>query len=73
VFFTTVTYPENESLKFMVAPEQERVVERLRQGVGQAKNKTESANYRALEDLAQQVETWKAEGATPAAAHFAIL
>ena len=73
VFFTTVTYPENESLKFMAAAEQGRVVERLHQGVGKAKNKTESANYRALEDLCQQVETWMAEGATPAAAHFAIL
>jgi MoaA/NifB/PqqE/SkfB family radical SAM enzyme len=73
VFFTTVTYPENESLKFMAAPDQERVAEHLSRGVGNAKNKTESANYRALEDLRQQVETWMAEGASVQPATFAIL
>jgi MoaA/NifB/PqqE/SkfB family radical SAM enzyme len=73
VFFTTVTYPENESLKYMAAAVQERVVDSLRRGLGKAKNRIEAANFRALGDLSQQVETWMAEGASVQPATFAIL
>jgi molybdenum cofactor biosynthesis enzyme MoaA len=69
MFFNTVTFPPDESLKFLPPAEQLRVLERFRGALGTATNPIEAGNYRALKDLCHQVEMWAAEAqATPAPA-----
>jgi MoaA/NifB/PqqE/SkfB family radical SAM enzyme len=65
VYFTTVTFPEKESLKFLPAEEHTKVIEGLRSAIGTPKNEIETRNFRTLTNLCQQVETWSKEARIP--------
>lgn len=58
IFFNTVTFPTEASLKYLPPTEQRRVANLIRTGIGSATNDLEAANFRALRDLGQQVEVW---------------
>ena len=62
LFFNTVTYPDTESLKHLPAEQKVRVLEVFRSALGTSKNPVEAGNFRAVQDLCQQVEMWMAEG-----------
>jgi len=62
LFFNTVTYPETESLKFLPAEQQKKVLEVFRSAMGTSRNLIENGNFRAVQDLCHQVEMWMAEG-----------
>jgi MoaA/NifB/PqqE/SkfB family radical SAM enzyme len=58
VYFNTVTRPANLSIKFLPAAKQLEIVDFYRNSVTPANNPCEAANWRFLEDLANQIEAW---------------
>ena len=64
VFFNTVTFPMEASLKFLPVPEQTGLASLYRAALKRGGNEVESANYLALEGLSRQVESWSQQPRT---------
>jgi MoaA/NifB/PqqE/SkfB family radical SAM enzyme len=62
IFFNTVTNPRHESLKYLPAAEQQRVVEALRRALTKPAAEIEARNHAALEGLCRQLESWMFRG-----------
>jgi MoaA/NifB/PqqE/SkfB family radical SAM enzyme len=64
MFFNTVTFPQTESLKFLPVAELNQVLDVFRGALRPAANPIETRNFRALNDLCQQVAMWAIEAKT---------
>ena len=63
IYFNTVHYPENLSLKYASADEQRQMLKVLSHRVRDPENDIERGNFAALQGLIQQIEAWLQERA----------
>lgn len=58
IYFNTVTYPSEQSIRSLTRKQKHEVVSHLRGSLRNAQTDSQARNFRAVEDLCRQIDAW---------------